>query len=231
MSIKSVLQGNISLSAEKITAFEKFAAFLKEKNLQMNLTAITDNNEIAVKHFLDSLSLFGALDIKDNSKVIDIGAGAGFPSIPMLIYNETLNITMVDSLSKRLRFIDEALEMLGLKAETIHSRAEDLGRSPERREKYDFAVSRAVAGLNVLVELCVPFIKTGGIFAAMKGPEAENEILAAKNALEMLGAQITDVKSIILPGELTRKIIVIKKVRETEDRFPRTSKSILKRPL
>ncbi len=231
MSIRSVLQDNISLPVEKITAFEKFADLLKEKNKQMNLTAITDDDEIAVKHFLDSLSLYNALDIKDNSKIIDIGTGAGFPSIPLLIYNKTLKITMVDSLSKRLRFIDETLGKLDLTAETVHARAEDLGRDSEYRGKYDFAVSRAVAGLNVLVELCVPFVKTGGIFAAMKGPEAENEISATKNALDLLGAEVTEVKSVVLPGELTRNIIVIRKVRETDDRFPRTSKNILKRPL
>ncbi len=231
MSIRSVLQDNLNLSDEKLMAFEKFADFLKEKNKQMNLTAITDDDEIAVKHFLDSLSLYNALDIRDKSKIIDIGTGAGFPSVPLLIYNKTLKITMVDSLGKRLRFIDEALEKLDLTAETIHARAEDLGRDPEYREKYDFAVSRAVAGLNVLVELCVPFIKAGGIFAAMKGPEAENEISAAKSALDLLGAEVTETKSVVLPGDLTRKIIVIQKVRETDERFPRTSKNILKRPL
>ena len=158
----------LPLNALQLEMFDRYAELLVETNKQFNLTAIKEPEDIVTKHFVDSLTVFAAADICDSSKVIDIGTGAGFPGIPMLIYKNNLNLTMVDSTGKKLDFVCKTVSALGLNAEVVHARAEELGRG-EKRENYDFAVSRAVAPLNVLCEYCLPFVKTGGLFIAMKG--------------------------------------------------------------
>ncbi|MDD5924207.1 MAG: 16S rRNA (guanine(527)-N(7))-methyltransferase RsmG [Clostridia bacterium] len=231
MSLTQILKENIIISEKQLQHFELFTDMLLETNKFLNLTSITDEEEVAVKHYLDSLSVFDAIDIEQNAKIIDVGTGAGFPSVPMLIFRGDLQMTMLDSLNKRLDFIRSSLDKLGLDANLIHGRAEDFGRNADYREQYDFAVSRAVAGLNVLCEYCLPFVKVGGYFLAMKGPDAENEIATAQNALNELGAVVESIKHIKLIGDIERNIVVIKKICSTSDKYPRTIKKISKSPL
>ncbi len=231
MSLTQILKDNISISEKQLQHFELFNDMLLETNKFLNLTSITDEDEVAIKHYLDSLSVFDAIEIEQNAKIIDVGTGAGFPSVPMLIFRGDLQMTMLDSLNKRLDFIRSSLDRLRLDSNLIHGRAEDFGKNADYREQYDFAVSRAVAGLNVLCEYCLPFVKVGGYFLAMKGPDAENEIATAQNALNELGAVVESIKHIKLIGDIERNIVVIKKICSTPDKYPRTSKKISKSPL
>lgn len=219
----------IEITEDKINLLDKFAERLIETNKVMNLTAILDEDGIAVKHFADSLSIL-KINIKENAKIMDLGCGAGFPGIPLLIARNDIDLTFVDSTAKKLGFVKETVEALNLNAEVVHSRAEELGHNPEYREKYDLVVSRAVAALNVLCEYCLPFVKVGGRFAAMKGSLADEEIKQAGNALRILGGKITDK----IDFELTdgkRSIIIIEKIAETNSKYPRPSAQIAKKKL
>lgn len=220
---------NIEISDGKIELLDKFAEKLIETNKVMNLTAILDEDGIAVKHFADSLSVLKA-DIKENAKVMDLGCGAGFPGIPLLIARNDIDLTFVDSTAKKLGFVKDAVEYLNLSAEVVHSRAEELGHNPEYREKYDFVVSRAVAALNVLCEYCLPFVKIGGKFIAMKGTLADEEIKQSGNALRILGGKITDKIDFEL-SDGKRSIIIIEKIAETNSKYPRPSAQIAKKKL
>jgi 16S rRNA (guanine527-N7)-methyltransferase len=183
------LRNYIDLNDSQYKKFDKYMDLLIEWNKNINLTAITDKEEIVLKHFADSLSICKYFN--NNDKVIDIGTGAGFPGIPLKIYNNTLNITLLDSLNKRVIFLNNVIDELELNTITaIHGRAEELGRNIEYREKYDKAVSRAVANLSTLLEYVMPFVKEGGEFICMKGPNIEEEIKNAKNALKELGGSI-----------------------------------------
>lgn len=221
----------ISVTDEMLSRFEKLAFLLVEQNKTMNLTAITDPDGIAVKHFADSISALSAADFPQGAKVLDVGTGAGFPSIPLLIARPDLDMTMIDSTAKKLKYVASAVESLGLTAEVLHTRAEEAGQNKEYREKFDIVCSRAVAALNVLCEYCLPFVKVGGVFLAMKGAKAQEEIADAKAAIKTLGGKIVDEKSFTLSDGGERTIVVIKKISQVPPKYPRVSAQIAKKPL
>lgn len=217
-----------NVSAEK---FAVYMELLREWNEKINLTAITDEEGILVKHFFDSCSISEFVD--NNSKIIDVGTGAGFPGLPLKIVNDTLNLTLVDSLNKRIKFLNEVKNKLGLKnVETVHGRAEDVGIDNKYREKYDFAVSRAVAELRILVEYLLPLVKVGGKVIAMKGPNIDEEVENAKKAVKLLGGEIERIKSFRLGNtDNERTVIIIKKIKNTESKYPRKAGIPRKNPL
>lgn len=217
-----------NVSAEK---FAVYMELLREWNEKINLTAITDEEGILVKHFFDSCSISEFVD--NNSKIIDVGTGAGFPGLPLKIVNDTLNLTLVDSLNKRINFLNEVKDKLGLKnVETVHGRAEDIGIDNKYREKYDFAVSRAVAELRILVEYLLPLVKVGGKVIAMKGPNIDEEVKNAKKAVKLLGGEIERIESFRLGNtDNERTVIIIKKIKNTESKYPRKAGIPRKNPL
>lgn len=221
----------IELNETALERFDRLAELLIEQNKTMNLTAITDPDEVVIKHFADSISLFKAVIPEENAKILDLGTGAGFPGIPLLITRPDLNLTMVDSTAKKLGYVARTVETLGLEAETLHARAEEAGKKPEYREQYDIVCSRAVAALNVLSEYCLPFVKVGGVFVAMKSAKAEEEIADAKKALGILGGKIVDKITFTLSDGGERTLIVIKKISQTSPKYPRVSAQIAKKPL
>lgn len=218
--IKEIFEeGNIELTAIKEAQFCRYTELLIEYNQKFNLTAITEPSEIAVKHFLDSVQ--GARFLKQGTCVIDIGSGAGFPAIPLKILRPDLDFTMLDSLNKRVNFLNTVIEELKLTgAAAVHLRAEDAGRGGYR-ERYDACVARAVAPLRILTEYALPLVKKGGVFLSYKGGEPENEIGEAENAIKKLGGKLTAVEKFTLPGELARSIIIIEKVKITPENYPR----------
>ncbi len=230
---KEALKFNIELTDTMLNKFTKYTDLLLEYNSFMNLTAITDPYEVKIKHYLDSLTLLCAEKLKEGDKVIDIGAGAGFPSIPNAIVREDVSFTMLDSLGKRVNFLNTVAESINLtNAYAVHSRAEDGGRDSKMREKYDVAVARAVADLAVLSEYALPFVKVGGYFLAMKGTAPEEEINNAKKAIKTLGGKIEKVMEIkIEPMELKHTIVIIKKIDKTPSAFPRKAGTPSKKPL
>lgn len=213
--------------------FDDYKRLLKEWNEKINITAITDDEEIDIKHFLDSLSLFTTKYFKGSKKLIDIGTGGGFPGLPLKIVNEDLDVVLLDSLNKRIRFLNEVIETLGLKdILALHGRAEELSRQKEHREKYDLAVSRAVASLNTLSEYCLPFVKVGGHFISMKGPDIEEELKESKNAINTLGAKIVEERLVTIPGsDIVHSLIIIEKTRPTPTKYPRGGGKPRKDPL
>lgn len=222
---------NIPLTKEMADRLQLYLDFLLEKNQVMNLTAITDPWEAAVKHFLDSLLLLRAAELPQSSSFADVGTGAGFPGVPVKIARPDLSLVLIDSLQKRLTFLDELLQKLSLSAETVHGRAEDCGRAEEHREKYDTAAARAVAALPALAEYCLPLVKEGGLFIAMKSVKAEEEEQAARHAIGVLGGELEKAETFVLPGDMTRTIFVIRKVRSTPEKYPRRGVKIAKNPL
>ena len=228
---KWCIENNIDITDSQKAAFEKYAELLISWNEKMNLTAITEKSEIAVKHFIDSISVIKACNIKQNARIIDIGTGAGFPGIPLKIMCPEISITLLDSLNKRLIFLDEVCRKLDITAELKHGRAEEAGRDVNFREKYDIAVSRAVANLPALCEYCLPFVKVGGRFISMKGPDGENELAAAEKAFNILGGNVENLFGTELPDSSRRTIISIKKISSTPDKYPRRGTKISKNPL
>ena len=227
MEIKEIM----NIDEEKAKKFQKYKDLLLEWNNKINLTAITEENEIILKHFIDSCTILKY--IEDNQKIIDIGTGAGFPGIPLKIMNESLKITLVDSLNKRVNFLNEVISELKLEnIEGIHSRAEDLGRDNNYREKYDVATSRAVANLSTLLEYLMPFVKVGGKCICMKGSNAEEEILNGKNAIKSLGGKLTKSEMFEIPNTtIKRQIIEIIKETRTDNKYPRKAGTPTKKPL
>ncbi len=211
--------------------FDLFAEMLIEKNKVMNLTSIIDPKEIVIKHYLDSLSLFSAVEIAKGSKLIDVGTGAGLPGIALLIARPDLAVTLLDSTKKKLDFLKEVLTELGLPAAVYHARAEEAGRKAEFREKFDFAVARAVSGMNELSEYCLPFVKLGGKFIAMKGSNAEAELSGAKQAIRMLGGVVRGVKLFGLQDAGERSLIIVERIYPSPYKYPRPSAQIAKKPL
>lgn len=216
------------------TAIERlsvYAEILKEKNKQFNLTKITDDTGICVKHFLDSASLLCAGKL--GSTVIDVGTGAGFPGLVLKVLEPGIHLTLLDSLNKRINFLKEASVAMGLTdINFLHLRAEDGGRNKQLRESFDTVVSRAVASLPLLCELCIPFVRIGGYFLAMKGPAAEEELKNSKRAISILGGETETIKDVKIPfSDLSHKIVVIKKVRQTPTKFPRKPAYITKSPI
>lgn len=201
---------------DKKDQYKIFIDYLLEVNAHTNLTTITDIDEIKIKHIEDSLSVLDL--IKENDKVLDIGSGAGFPGIPLAI-EKRIDLTLIDSVNKKVKFMNQAIEKINLKnARAIHARAEDFAK--DNREKYDVVVSRAVANMTTLSELCLPFVKVGGIFIALKGPKADEELEEAKNAIKILGGKVIDVERFDLSGN-ERANIVVKKIRPTNNKYPR----------
>ena len=229
--VNGIKNFEINLSEEDVNKFIKYKDMLKEWNEKINLTAITESESIAVKHFIDSLSVLKFCKIEKNSKLIDIGTGAGFPGVPIKIVNKEVKLTLLDSLNKRLVFLNELVKELGLNAEIIHSRAEDGARNNLLREKFDFAISRAVAPLNVLAEYCLPYVKLSGKFVAMKGPEYEEDLKNAENAIKLLGGEVESINKVQLPDKSKRTIIIIKKIDLTNEKYPRKGTKISKKPL
>lgn len=219
------------LKKEQIEKLDLYAEMLLEWNEKINLTAITDSEGIAIKHFYDSLTPLWYLNIPKNARVIDVGTGAGFPSIPMAIVRPDLRFTLLDSLNKRLNFLNEVCTRLDIKAELVHMRAEDAAQKAEYRESFDVAVSRAVAALPVLCEYCIPFVKKNGMFIAMKGSKAEEELEISKNAVSTLGAAVEKTVKISLPDDSERNIIVIRKKNYTPKAYPRHGSKIAKKSL
>jgi len=213
----------IVLDGRQLDALDAFTRLLLEWNAKFNLTRVTDPAEIAVKHYLDSLSLLPVVQIKPGSAVIDVGAGAGFPGVPLKIARPDLRMTMLDSVGKKLAFLEAVVRELHLTdVELIHSRAEDLGRAKSYREQFDLAVSRAVARLNVLAELCMPFCRVSGRFVAHKGPEADEEINEAGKAIGVLGGELEAVHRFALPHtDMRRTLVVVGKSRPTPASYPR----------
>lgn len=205
-----------------------YADFLVEYNKNVNLTAITDPVEILYKHFIDSILITKYVDFSKKSAIIDVGTGAGFPSVPIKIFYPDIKITLLDSLNKRITFLKNLCQKIEIDAEFIHGRAEIIGRMPEYREKFDISCARAVANMSLLSEYCLPFVKVGGIFAAMKGP-SEN-INASLNAVDLLGGRFENDFSYEIESE-KRKIVIVRKVSQTSTSFPRNSSQIKKKPL
>lgn len=221
----------VSLDEEALERFDLLASLLIEQNKTMNLTAITEPDEIVVKHFADSLSLLCVTDIPNGAKILDLGTGAGFPGLPLLIARPDIDLTMLDGTAKKLNYINATLERLSLSAETLHARAEEAGKNPQYREKYDIVCSRAVAALNVLCEYCLPFVRVGGKFVAMKSAKAPEELELARKAISLLGGKVTDIKSFSLSDGGERSIIIIEKISHIPPKYPRVSAQIAKKPL
>ena len=221
----------IALPSEASVSFRKYYDFLEEKGRSFNLTAITGPFEVARLHFLDSLALLNAAQFK-NKRVIDVGSGAGFPGVPIKIAEQSVDLTLLDATGKRVDFLSELCSSLNLDAVCVLARAEDKAHEADMREKYDIAVSRAVARLNVLCELCLPFVRVGGIFIAMKGVDSPDEIEEARGAIATLGADHTDFFDYCLPGaDITHRAVLINKTSETPDKYPRRFPKIKKAPL
>lgn len=222
---------NIEINDEQIEKFDLYMKLLLEWNEKINLTAITEKDDIILKHFVDSLTILKYVDKRD--KIIDIGTGAGFPGIPIKIMNEKANITLLDSLNKRINFLNIVINELKLdNIVAIHGRAEELARNKAHREKYDVAVSRAVANLSTLTEYMLPFVKVGGKCICMKGANVKEEIDKAKNAIKKLGGQIEIVDNFYLSeNDNERNIVIIKKIKETEHKYPRKAGIPSKEPL
>ena len=222
---------NLSLDEKQINQFITYYEMLVEKNKVMNLTAITEFDEVIEKHFLDSLSLCKVMDLDTEISVLDMGTGAGFPGIPLKIAFPKLNVVLADSLNKRILFLDEVIAELGLeKIETIHARAEELGRNKEYREKFDLVVSRAVANLASLNEYCIPFAAIGGKFISYKSGEIEEEVTNAKNSVFLLGGKVKDIFKFDL-YEQKRSFVVIEKIKGTPKTYPRKAGTPTKTPL
>lgn len=236
----------VELSEEQVKKFVDYYELLVEWNSFMNLTAITDFEEVVIKHFVDSLAVFqvkilqkalnrsdSGMSCSENISVIDVGTGAGFPGIPLKIVFPDLKVTLLDSLNKRVKFLNETIKKINLKEiETIHGRAEDLARQGQYREQYDFCISRAVANLSTLSELCIPFIKTGGYFISYKSEKVKEELSAGEKAIKILGGKIECQLDYLLPDtDIKRSLLVVKKEKNTFKKYPRKAGTPLREPI
>lgn len=237
IGVETLIRGSqelgIDLSDRDIERFKRYKELLKEWNTKINITAITDDVEIDIKHFLDSLTPYITNMFNGNKKIIDIGTGGGFPGMPLKIVNEELNITLLDSLNKRINFLNEVISFLELEGiEAIHGRAEELGRTKEYREVYDICISRAVASLETLCEYCMPFVKVGGYFISMKGPDIEEELENSQNAIKTLGGKLIEKKIIKIPeSDIEHSLLIIEKISKTPTKYPRGGGKPRKNPL
>ena len=228
---KEVLNLGLQLNNDQEEKFLTYFTELVEVNKYMNLTAITKKDEVYRKHFLDSLEIVRAIDNKEKYTLCDVGSGAGFPSIPLAIVDSNVNVTIIDALNKRIKFLNELTLKLGLSnVEALHRRAEDYVK--EVGASFDIVTARAVARLNVLVELCLPLVKVGGKFIAMKGSSGQEELEEAKKGISILGCKIIDIIDVVLPDEEEkRQLIIIYKEKETPKKYPRSFAKIKERPL
>ncbi len=224
---------NIDISKEQINMLLKYMDMLKEWNKKVNLTSIVDDEEIIKKHFLDSISIFNTELIKDNISLVDVGTGAGFPGIPIKIINPTIKVTLIDSLKKRVNFLEEVICELKLKGiNAVHGRCEDFANQKDYREQYDIATARAVASLPVLCEYCLPYVKIGGSFIAMKGPSVIEELDVSGNAVKVMGGELKEVIDTNIYGEdLNHKLVVVKKKKLSPIKYPRKAGKIEKNPI
>jgi len=228
---KGALHYEKILSSQQLEQFVSYMELLKDWNTKINLTAIEDDREIIIKHFIDSMSILPYIDDKEQ-KLIDVGTGAGFPGIPLKIVNKSIQVTLLDSLEKRTKFLNEVIKSINIsQIEAVHGRAEDMGVSPKYRETYDIAVARAVANLPVLLEYCLPFVKINGIFIAMKGSNTE-EFENCEKALDILGGKIEKIIKMELPfTNIIRNVVVVRKFRQTPTKYPRKAGRPIKEPL
>lgn len=225
---------HINIDDEKCGQFLQYYEMLVEKNKVMNLTAITEFDEVIIKHFLDSAALVQVCDlVKKPWKLLDMGTGAGFPGIPLKILFPELQVTLIDSLNKRVKFLNEVIEALSLqKIEAVHGRAEELGRNLKFREQFDLCVSRAVANLSTLSEYCIPYVRVGGYFISYKSGNIEEEIQASQKAVKVLGGSMAEVKEFVLPGtDISRSFIKIEKKEKTKEKYPRMGGKPAKEPI
>lgn len=221
----------VILDDRAIDRLDLYAEMLIETNKTLNLTAITDPTEIVYKHFIDSLSLLTCIDFQEGAKVIDVGTGAGFPGVVLLIARPDLKMTLLDGTNKRLVFIQNVLDEIDLDADVVHMRAEIAGKDTKYREQFDIATARAVASLNVLGEYCMPFVKLGGIFAPMKSAKTDEEVKSAKGAIKLLGGRIDKINELNINNCGERYVIITKKISQTPPKYPRASAQISKKPL
>ena len=224
---------NMEFNEEKYNKFIKYMRLVQEWNEKINLTAITEDEEFVKKHFIDCIKAFKSDEIKSAKTLIDVGTGAGFPGVPIAIMRDDLEVTLLDSLNKRINFLNLVVKELDLKnVKTIHSRAEDGARKVELRESFDVATSRAVANMAVLSEFCLPYVKVGGNFVALKGPAIEEELKNSTNALGVLGGKLKDVIEVTIEDtDLKHNIVVVSKKKECPKSYPRKAGIITKKPI
>jgi len=220
----------LTIPEEAEAAYLRYLELLTDWNTRMNLTAVTDPDEAAVRHFADSAAMLRFADIPQNARLIDVGTGAGFPSLPCAVLRPDLKITLLDSLRKRLDFLTCVTGELKINASCVHARAEDGGHDKALREKFDVACARAVAALPVLCEYCLPFVRVGGVFAALKGPGAAEELEASKRAVSLLGGKVEKIESFELGGS-KRCVVTVRKISHTPTAYPRTPAKISKNAL
>ena len=231
--INEISNIGIKLSNEQVEQFIKYYELLVEWNSFMNLTGITDYEEVVIKHFVDSLSLVKAANLNNDISLIDIGTGAGFPGLPLKIAFPNLKVTLLDSLNKRIKFLNEVIDQLGLNdIDTIHGRAEDFAKPDKLREKYDLCVSRAVANLSTLSEYCLPFVKLDGSFISYKSEKLSEELDSAKKAIFVLGGKFENQIDFTLDnGDIYRNLVIIKKIQKTPKQYPRKAGTATKTPI
>jgi len=230
--IKEALNLDLEITENANNLLVKYSNMLIKYNEFMNLTAITEPEEIKEKHFLDSITLLLSGKLEKEKTVIDIGAGAGFPSLPVKIVRNDLKITMLDSLNKRIGFLNDVIRELKLKdIEAVHFRAEDAGKDANYREKFDIATARAVADMAVLSEYALPFVKVGGYFIALKGNSPKEEIENAKKAIREMGGEIEEIKEILLPSGIKHSLVIVRKVIPTPSKYPRKAGTPVKKPI
>ena len=230
---KSADDIGLQLSKEQYEKFIIYMRLLQEWNEKVNLTAIVDDEDVIKKHFIDSMKAFKREEFKKANTLIDVGTGAGFPGLPIAIMKDDIKVTLLDSLNKRVNFLNTVINDLGLSnVITIHSRAEDGARDKKLREKFDIATSRAVANMSVLSEFCLPYVKIGGSFIALKGPSVDQEIKESMGAIKILGGELLDVCEVNIEGtELRHNLVVVKKIKECSKSYPRKAGLITKNPL
>ncbi|MDD2955542.1 MAG: 16S rRNA (guanine(527)-N(7))-methyltransferase RsmG [Oscillospiraceae bacterium] len=221
----------VALTPQMAEQFDRYAGLLVEWNEKMNLTAITQPEEIVVKHFVDSLIPLAQFPVPQNASVIDVGTGAGFPGLPWKIARPDLKLTLLDSLNKRLNFLNEVLSQLQITGETVHARAEDGGKNPQYRERFDIATARAVANLTALSEYCLPYVNVGGYFLALKSGQIDDELEQAKPAIRLLGGKCREIIPYALPDGSGRSLIVLEKISQTPAKYPRPAAQMAKKPL
>ena len=229
--VQLMQQINLPSAAAEYDRFALYCTQLQEWNQRMNLTAITDDEGVAEKHFADSLLPLTMVQLPIGASLVDVGSGAGFPGLPMALARPDLRVTFLDSLQKRLTFLAQLTQMLGVPAAMLHARAEDAGQDKAYREQFDVATARAVANLNALAEYCLPLVKVGGSFLAMKGASGEEELAAARGAIKKLGGEYKETRTLHLPGGDTRTLILCKKISQTPTAYPRNGGKIAKSPL